>query len=313
MPDSDDGKGDMVYLHPATYTHTSPQSTTDAGVSLAISNTFLPTAQLRPENPDLILLSSDLAFFYVHSQVLQDSSDNRFRSLLPAHCPGNEDEPFILSIPVASPVLNIILHGLYGLDSAQYLPSFPTLAEAVDSMQIYGINPKLTIQPSTPLFTLLLSHAPHFPMDLYSLAGHHNIEGLAVAASAHLLSYSLSRLTDAAAQQMGAVYLKRLFCLHIGRIDALKRALLPPPGAHQLTPGCSADQQRALARQWALTSARLGMDLRPDISTHALEFALLPLAAHLTCALCQNTLKARVRNLTEQWATVKEYDDFWSG
>ncbi|KAJ7776352.1 hypothetical protein B0H16DRAFT_1712728 [Mycena metata] len=322
MPDSEDGKGDRVYLHPATYTQTSPESST---VSLSISNTFLPTAQLRPETPNLILLASDLTFFYVHSQVLQDASDNRFHSLLPAHSPGSEDEPSILSIPETSPVLNIFytrftastLH-IYGINPNQRYASFArNKIEGTGRTSSFVLNFDFQIQPSTPLFTLLLSYAPHVPMDLYSLAGQHNFDDLAVAASAHLLSYDLSRLTDAAAQQMGAIYLKRqvawrseLFFLHLGRMEALKRALLPPPGAHQPTRGCSVDQQRALAREWALASARLAMDLRPDISTHALELALLSLAAHLTCALCQNTLKARVRNLTEQWAIVKVCSGF---
>ncbi|KAJ7776291.1 hypothetical protein B0H16DRAFT_1659742 [Mycena metata] len=264
----------------------SPQSSNAANGSLSISNTFLPTAQLRPQTPDLSLLSTDLIFFYVHSQVLESASGNSFNNLLPAHSPEGADNCSILSIPEASSVLNIILHTLYGLDCAHHLPSFPTLVKAVDSMQIYGITAELTIKPSTPLFALLLSHAPHVPMDLYTLAGHHNIEDLAVAVSAHLLSFSLSRLTDAAAQRMGAIYLKRLFFLHLGRVEALKRVLLSPPGAHQPTPGCSIDQQRALAREWALASARLATDLRPDISTQALELALLPLAAPLPCTLC---------------------------
>ncbi|KAJ7018858.1 hypothetical protein C8F04DRAFT_1149828 [Mycena alexandri] len=288
-----------------TASRSSPESSDAANLSLSISNTFLPTAQLRPQSPDLILLSTDLVFFYVHSQVLQDASENGFHTLLPAYSPENEDNCPILSIPEASSVLNILLHTFYDLDCAQYLPSFATLVRAVESMQIYGINPKLTIQPSTPLFTLLLSHAPHVPMDLYSLAGHHDIEDLAVAASAHLLSFSLPRLTDAAAQRMGAIYLKRLFFLHLGRTEALKRALLPPPTAHKPTPGCPLAQQRMLAREWALASVRLAGELRPDISTHALELALLPLAARLPCTLCQNALNARVQNLTERWAVVK--------
>ncbi|KAJ7765251.1 hypothetical protein B0H16DRAFT_1661566 [Mycena metata] len=304
--------GGTVYTDSESDTH-SPPSSESSGSSegtpavLSLSNTFLPTAQLRSQSPDLILLSPDLVFFYVHSQVLQDASKNGFNNLLPTYSPTDELDYPILTVPEASPVLNILLHTIYGLDCAQYSPSLADLVKAVESMQTYGISPRLTILPSTPLFTLLLCHAPHAPLDLYCLAGHCDIMDLAVAVSAHLLSFSLPRLTDAAAKRMGPVYLKRLFFLHLGRTEALKRALLPPPRAHRPTPGCSRQGQQGLAREWALASVRLAEDLRPDMSTYALELALHPLAAHLPCTLCQNALNARVQDLTAEWAAVKAF------
>ncbi|KAJ7764686.1 hypothetical protein B0H16DRAFT_1661607 [Mycena metata] len=272
---------------------------------LSLSNTFLPTAQLRSQPPDLILLSPDLVFFYVHSQVLQEASKNGFNNFLPSYSPTDELDYPLLTVPEASSVLNILLHTIYGLDCAQYSPSLADLVKAVESMQTYGVSPRLTILPSTPLFTLLLCHAPHAPLDLYCLAGHYDIMDLAVAVSAHLLSFSLPRLTDAAAKRMGPLYLKRLFFLHLGRTEALKRALLPPPKPHRLIPACSPQEQQALAREWALASARLVENLRPDLSTYALELALQPIAAHLPCTLCQNALNARVQDLTAEWAAVK--------
>ncbi|KAJ7021671.1 hypothetical protein C8F04DRAFT_1273416 [Mycena alexandri] len=283
----------------------SSDSSEGTPIVLSLSNTFLPTAQLRSQSPNLILLTPDLVFFYVHSEVLQDASENGFNNFLPTYSPTNELDYPIVTVPEASSVLNILLHTIYGLDCAHYSPSFATLVKAVESMKTYGIAPKLTILPSTSLFALLLCHAPHAPLDLYSLAGHYDIFDLAVAASAHLLSFSLPRLTDAAAKRMGPIYLKRLFFLHLGRTEALKRALLPPPKTHRPTPGCSPQGQQALAREWALASARLAEDLRPDMSTYALELALQPLAAHFPCTLCQNALNARVQDLTAEWAAVK--------
>ncbi|KAJ7164433.1 hypothetical protein C8R46DRAFT_1099504 [Mycena filopes] len=295
-----------VYLYPVP---PAPDPGADTiPTEFSVSNTFPPTTQFHSRFPDLILMSVDLCFFYVHSECLERPSDNGFHNLLPvAHATSiRPDRPLtILDLPEDSSVLNILLHAVYELDCAKYSPSLANLAKAVDSMHVYGISPGLTILPSTPLFILLLAHAAHAPLKLYCLAGHHGIEELAVAVSAHLLSFRLSSLTDAAAITMGPVYLKRLCLLHLGRTEALKRMLLPPPLAHSATDECGMARQRALTREWALTAARLAEDLRPDISTYALEFAMRPMAAELRCSLCQSALKKRMHDLTAQWAVVK--------
>ncbi|KAJ6616872.1 hypothetical protein B0H10DRAFT_2219033 [Mycena sp. CBHHK59/15] len=106
--------------------------------------------------------------------------------------PSDGDAPPVLNVPEPSPVLNIILHAIHDLSCAQFSPPFDTLVHAVDAMPTYGIAPKSTacacthsshILPSTPLFTLLLSHAPLFPLDLYALAAHYDILALAVPTS----------------------------------------------------------------------------------------------------------------------------------
>jgi hypothetical protein len=52
-----------------------------------------------------------------------------------------------------------------------YFPTFEILADAVDSM--LRILPLLKhILPGTPLYSLLLSHAPLRPLDVYALAAH---------------------------------------------------------------------------------------------------------------------------------------------
>ena len=69
-------------------------------------------------------------------------------------------------------------------------------------------------------------------MIAYALAASHDLYSLAVPISSHLLSYPLHMLTDELAEKIGPVYLKRLFFLHLGRLDALRRLLLPPPHPH---------------------------------------------------------------------------------
>ena len=136
---------------------------------------------------------------------------------------------------------------------------------AVDALRDYGVNPKLCIVPSSPLYTLLLSHAPLHPLEVYALAASHDLRELAAATSSHLLSFSLATLSDAVAERIGPIYLKRLFFLHFGRVDALKRLLLPPPHPHAPTPWCDFTEQKKLTRAWALASAYLAWDARPGV------------------------------------------------
>ena len=107
------------------------------------------------------------------------------------------------------------------------------------------------------------------------------------------------------AAKIGPIYLKKLFFLHLGRTDALKRLLLPPPHPHAPTPTCDFMEQKKLTRAWALASAYLTWDARPDMSASTMEAALHPLADHLQCDLCKQSLRDRIRDLVVQWSVVK--------
>ncbi|KAJ3736432.1 hypothetical protein DFJ43DRAFT_618980 [Lentinula guzmanii] len=298
----------------------------DNNAALSISTAFHPTARWQSFPPDLTLLCSDSVLFYVHSQVVLKVSENFFRSLIPAHLsnvppslssrrpitpspspPQTQKPPPNTLIPIQepSPVLNIILHAIYGLSCSHYAPSFETLSNAVDKLPSYGVNPKACIAPHTPLYTILLSHAPLLPLDVYILAAKHDLYDLAVSASPHLLSFQLSTITDDMAKAMGAKYLRRLFFLHIGRADALKRLLLQSPHPHAPTSDCTFADRRNLTRAWALASAYIAWDARPDISKSFLESALTPLAERLTCGLCKKNLDDRIKDLVVRWSVVK--------
>lgn len=228
-----------------------------------MSTTFYPGAHHHSLPSDISFLSSDNVFFYVHSHLILAASDNGFQGLLPPLSASNKDQDPIIHVPEVSTVLNIILHTVYDMSCAHYSPTFETLATAVSRLPQYGIKAKTAIMPSTPLYSLLLSYAPLHPLDLYALAASFDLYDLAVATSSHLLSFSLATLTDEMAERIGAVYLKRLFFLHFGRSDALKRVLLPPPHPHPPTPWCDFTEQKRLTRAWALASAYLAWDARP--------------------------------------------------
>ncbi|TDL29985.1 hypothetical protein BD410DRAFT_48973 [Rickenella mellea] len=279
---------------------------------ISVSTTFYPGANNDPSPTDCIVLSSDSVFFYVHSHRILAASENGFDKRLPvggAHHQQqkkdeNDPDP-IISLPQSSSVLNILLHTVYDMSCSHYSPTIDDLAAAVEAMGVYGIPLRSHITSSSPLFSTLVSHAPTSPLEVYSLAAMYDIYDLAVSASPHLLSFSLSSLTDDMARRIGPVYLKRLFFLHLGRTDALKRLLLPPPHPHAPTQNCDFLEQKKLTRAWALASAYLTWDARPDMSAGTMEAALHPLGDHLSCNMCRDALRERVSNLVVQWSVVK--------
>ncbi|KAL4258452.1 BTB domain-containing protein [Pleurotus pulmonarius] len=301
-----------TYAGPYTQVPTPPQSQ-DGSLSepdesigdnppVSVSTTFFPGAQTHTFPPDVTLLSSDSVFFYTHSHILLTASDNGFQSLLLSRMAG---DPWTVHVPETSAVLNVILHAIYDMSCAQYSPSYEVLATAVERLPLYGISPASRILPTTHLYTLLLSHAPLRPLELYALAASFALDALAVATSSHLLGLHLSSITDELALRMGPIYLKRLFFLHFGRSEALKLLLLAPPHPHPPTPTCDFTKQKSLTRAWALASAYFAWDARPDTSTSALETALQPLQEQLTCEVCRATLKERIKGVVVQWSIVK--------
>lgn len=252
------------HLCQESFTASPVDSAPDENALVSVSTTFFPGAQNHALPPDLVLLSSDSVFFYVHLHVLLAASDNSFNSLLPPS-PKAKSGPMgpVVLVSESSTVLNIVLHAVYDMSCSHYSPSFESLAAALNAMTIYGISLRTHVAPTTSLHTLLLSLAPVYPLELYVLAASHDLYDLAVPTSAYLLSFSLASLTDELAERIGPKYLKRLFFLHFGRADALKRLLLPPPHPHPPTPTCDYSEQKKLTRAWALASAYLAWDARP--------------------------------------------------
>lgn len=271
-----------------------------------MSTTFFPGANNDSLPTDLIILSSDSVFFYVHSSRLLAASDNGFNSHLPISPKKSPNDPDpILNLPESSAVINILLHTIYGMSCSRYAPSLADLSIAVASLKNYGLRIDTFLSSGSPLATAVLSHAPTQPLEVYALASSYNLHDIAISASPHLLSFSLSTLTDETATEIGPIYLKKLFFLHLGRTDALKRLLLPPPQVHAPTSDCDFAEQKRLTRAWALASAYLTWDARPDMSASTIESALQPLGDHLTCNLCKTALRERIRDLVIQWSVVK--------
>lgn len=247
---------------------------------VSVSTTFYPGSPDDSSGSDIVILSSDSVWFYVDSGKLIRASENNFNGLLPTHpmtdgqwdsgAKSNINFGPIIPIPEPSQVLNILLHVIYSISLASYSPTFPDLAHAVSLLPTYGISIPAVLSPSPPslLYTLLTTYAPYHSLDLYTLAAQLELFPLASYASQFMHSMPLSSLSDEQVIKIGPVYLKRLFFLHYGRADALKRILLAPPHPHPPVKACDYLDQRGLTRAWALASAYLAWDSRPgELST----------------------------------------------
>jgi hypothetical protein len=292
---------------------------------ISVSTTFFPGAELDVLPTDLIIISSDSVFFYVHTNKLLAASTNEFNSHLPLkELDRPEGAGNILPLHIDSVVLNILLHTIYNMPAVHYAPLPEAVITAVESLEKFGLSVQTYLAPATPFSMLFLGTAPRAPIEFYACAGAYDLNHLAIPISSFLLSFPLASLTDVLAVKMGPLYLKRLFFLHLGRVEALKRLLLPPPQPHVPTTNCDVTEQKKLTRAWALASAYLAWDVRPgeslnsphrrkllliqhtiDLSTPAIEIALRPLGDYLGCDQCNQLLRERINNLVALWSIVK--------
>ncbi|KAI0741786.1 hypothetical protein C8Q80DRAFT_1196205 [Daedaleopsis nitida] len=217
----------------------------------------------------------------------------------------NDSDVSVCFLPELATVLNIVLHVVYDLSCDCYQPTLSTMVDAVDAMATYDLRPHDHLSPSKPLFLRILNHAPVDPIAVYALAAHHDLDLLAVQVSSYLLPMQLQSLPTAYAVRMGPLYLKRLFFLHLGRNEALRRICLPLPHPHPPSPKCSFVQQKKLARAWALTSAFLVWDEQPDLPASAIQAASASLMQNLSCDECKDSLALHVKQIIVKWSMVK--------
>lgn len=162
-----------------------------------------------------------------------------------------------------SPVVNLFLHLIYNLLYNQHFAAAEEIAQSVDALNKYGFSLQLLTQSWSELYKLMLERAHTHSIEMYALAAKYNLDNLAIAISPYVLSFELSELADETVEKMGAVYLRRLMFLHLGRVQALKQLLEPLPEFHESTRTCGFSQQRQLTRAWSLAIASLAWDVRP--------------------------------------------------
>ncbi|KAH9899899.1 hypothetical protein C8Q73DRAFT_787744 [Cubamyces lactineus] len=289
---------------PSLFAQVPEQQSQDVSLHHAISSVFNPGFVVDGYLPDLEVISPDGVHFHVHTRRLLASSSNAFGGTL-AH------PTYPLYLPETSVVLSIVFHVIYGMSVLPHPPPLQSTEAALDALIKYGLSTAQLAAPTLPLYELVRSYAPYYPIEAYALAAHYHLEDLAVAISAHLLAYDVTRLSDELTVKMGPIYFARLVNLQRGRISALRNIVLRPPAMHPATPTCNADNQRELSRAWAFANAEIVWNVLPNISTYALESTFLQSAASVTCPDCQVMLRTRIQEVKTEWSSVKWLWHMW--
>jgi len=202
--------------------------------------------------------------FYLHAFQVLNPSTNGFAHKWPpqSHSVNSTGLPIIL-VPESSLVLNLVLHCVYNLPCAHFSSTLEDLSACVATIDKYGLQLSAFASPGGSLYDLVLSRAPTAGIQMYALAAEYKLEQLAVAVSPSLLSFDLATLGEDLVKRMGAVYLKRLVFLHLGRSAALKRLFSPPLNYHPPDEDCGDEGHDAIISAWGMAVASLAWDARP--------------------------------------------------
>ncbi|KAG8990100.1 hypothetical protein FRB90_001912, partial [Tulasnella sp. 427] len=169
--------------------------------------------------------------------------------------------PDVVWVPEVSTTINILLHEVYGLPFERYAPDLETLGSALDASKKYGCS---VTDTKSKIWSAILRWADRHPIRVYAIAATHAMDSVCIAASEHTLAVPLSMVSEADAYQMGALYLRRLFFLHMGRADALKRILALPRVETRLVPGCPTEHETLLRLNWRAAEGDLMMTNLPE-------------------------------------------------
>ncbi|EEB86846.1 hypothetical protein MPER_16050 [Moniliophthora perniciosa FA553] len=140
-------------------------------------------------------------------------------------------------------------------------------------------------------------------MEVYSLAGHHDMRDLAVAASPHTLSFNLLNLSEELAEHMGATYLLRLLHLHMRRRTILLRLLARAPDSHGETEQCRSEDQM-LKEEWDMSVGCLVGKLNAGTTPGFIQEAVMSHTSNITCEECIRARDAHLSFVLAEWSTT---------
>ena len=203
-------------------------------------------------------------------------------------------------------------------------PSLNTLIRAVDLLPRYGLDPKVLVWPATSLYETIRFQTPLSPFNVFALASRYDLEDLAVAASAYLLSFKLQDITDDMSDDVKPLYLFRLFNLHQYRTSTLRGMVFEPLQTHPSTATCNYRKYEALCRAWTLAGASITWDANasksgtlvrslgrsdqvglPDTPASKIQSTLMTLEGSVKCPTCRANLLQRVKSIVFRWSGLK--------
>jgi len=284
--------------------HTPGGTTLDVATSerdtiVSMSTTFCLGAMDDPYPTDVLLVSSDNVFFCVHSITLLLHSLDKFGGQLK-----DTSQPILLS--AHSEVVNLTLCALYGLNPSGFNPTPALMTQALNFLIDHGILPKDCITPTSAFCESIRSLGVRFPLGTFMMVAYFDLEHLAMDVSRNLLNLPLHTITEEVALTIGPTYLRRLFFLHLGRVDRLKQLMFQAPEAHGPNKDCYDSEQRLLQRQWRSLAVALAPEASPAMGPSQLHKAFLPITQKKSlCPDCQESAKRQLRSLIVEWNSVK--------
>lgn len=185
----------------------------------------------------------------------------------------------------------------------RYGPGIDLISSAFSALAKYGL-PIPNVE--SEIWTLLLKQVDSDPIRVYAIGAVYGMESVCVVASEHTLKASLSSLSESQALEIGPRYLRRLFFLHLGRTEALKRILGPPVQNHSPTAFCSEEGLDALQRAWrAMAAEILSKDLPQNTSEADMLSTFGPIFSSIGCRRCKENLQQRIGVAIRAWGSVK--------
>lgn len=200
-------------------------------------------------------------------------------------------------------MFNIIMHIAYGMECDKYEPDLSTLSQGLGSLWKYGIP---VPGQDAGVWSILLRQSQTQPLWAYATAAQYGMDSICVPASRNTLAVSLSTLGEAEAQLMGAIYLRRLFFLHVGRRTALQRVIIAPPQTHPSSHNCSRDMQTSISNAWMIAVGDvITRPLAASTPVATLLEVFRPLEQLTTCDTCKTNIRARLSELAQHWLNIK--------
>ncbi|KAI0766304.1 hypothetical protein BC629DRAFT_1725496 [Irpex lacteus] len=292
--------------------HASPGPTTPEVSN--VSSTFHVGASLDERPADLSILSSDHVLFIVHSHRILSASTNHFANLIIPTAQSSGGVPVPSKLAGASPIvaantpsdaLSVVLHCIYRLSPAAYLPSLQCIISVLPHLTHYGLTPlSQYVSHGTPLLKMFLLHAQLHPIPIYALAASQGLEDLAVAASSYTLSLDLAHsVSHHYATLMSSKYLFKLYKLHGTRIQALK-TILDGTELHPHAGNCSPANMRQAKLVFALACHRLYRESSPGMPREAMESVMHAEFCAINCQDCMQSAKGILDSICSKWLLV---------
>jgi hypothetical protein len=286
---------------------------------------------------DLVLLATDAVFFYAHCSTLLKQSSNRFGNLIVERSDYRDDSKAtvgqkkrtsslrVVATDFQSDILELVLVVVYGFSVESLSVSTGTLLGAIPALLSLGYTLRDMIAPGSELFSAFLKAAEADSLSIYATAAQYSLELLAAAVSRLTIASQLGGISDQLAQQMGPIYLKRLFCtlllylavplfrtdknawrvvLHMERTRELRHLVLLPLNLH--SPGvpagvkCNEKVQKSVKQAWTTAAAYIVVQDDPS----DIYDVIAPFIGRLECELCCQSLKEQMGMIIQGWDTM---------